>query len=367
MTNLASAEPIERGTLPESINYYIPIERIDREKREVIGTATAEVEDGHGTIFRYQGSKDAFTAWRGNIREMHDPHKAVGRALEIKPDDDNKQIIVRAKISNGAEDTWQKVLDGTLTGFSVGGKNGKWSEIDKDGRRVQILDRYDLVELSLVDNPSCPVANIAIVRANGSATDVLAADSEDEISPSAEPVDESIERAGARISADTKSSLHTMRDQAMTLCGCDDCVGMVEKLAAGEDAQQRALIAEIIREVNVAIQAQLGSTTQRVNALLARDAQRKEAPDLTRRVDDLSSQLDEIKTLCKKIAETPLDGGPVLHGAGVAVEKHLATSGVQRSAMSDADVIQRAAELGFAPPTNVDDAIRAAAALVPRR
>jgi hypothetical protein len=71
-------------------------------------------------------------------------------------------IYVEAYVSKGAESTWDKVLDGTLTGFSIGGEiNDATNEFDKDaGRSVRFIKDYDLVELSLVDNPANQLANI---------------------------------------------------------------------------------------------------------------------------------------------------------------------------------------------------------------
>lgn len=393
---------LERSAPSPDVLYYAPITRFDKEKREVIGVATAEVKDAHRTVIGYEGSKEAFGKWRGNIREMHDPKKAVGRALEITPDDVNKRIVVRATISKGAEDTWQKVLDGTLTGFSIGGKNGVWTERTIDGEKVPYLERYDQAELSLVDNPSCPAATFEIVRANGVAGEALAP--EDEAAPEITRVSEAcIERAGAKISAETREAMHTARDhsinsakQIMATCGCDDCMEAMNGLAehddndgdmdANMDANElakpdavRAIIAEIVREqVADTLRTQIGPVIQRVNALLAHDAGRAESPDFTRnftslsekhdafasqitqRNDVLATQLSEALSLIKKIAEQPQGGGPLLHGAG----KMLATSPQAARAEDDADIIRRATELGFAPPSDPQQAIRAAAALV---
>ncbi len=156
-----------RSMPPPDLRYYAPITRVNRERREVIGVATAEVKDAFHTVIGYEASKDALLRWRGNIREMHNPRKAVGRALEILPDDIHRRIIVRARISKGAEDTWQKVLDGTLKGFSIGGRNGVWTSRVINGETLPYLSRYDAIEVSLVDNPACPGCTIDVVRASG--------------------------------------------------------------------------------------------------------------------------------------------------------------------------------------------------------
>src|SRR6266699_4996990 len=198
-------------TMPADTSFYMPILRVDREKREVIARATAEVKDGYGTVFGFDGSVDAFGRWRGNCREMHDPTKAVGRALTVTPVPDEKAIDVVLRVSKGAEDTWQKVLDGTLNGLSVGAKNGKWTKKVISGEEVPFLERYDLVELSLVDNPATPGCDISIVRADGLINqDVLDDEDEpEELPPAAERLTQPEEtRAGARVSGDTRDRMH---------------------------------------------------------------------------------------------------------------------------------------------------------------
>lgn len=275
---------IERALPASDVSYYAPIIRIDKKKREVIGVATAEIKDAYRTVIGYEASKQAFDAWRGNIREMHDPKKAVGRALETRADDKNKRIIVRAMISKGAEDTWQKVLDKTLTGFSIGGKNGVWTTRTIDGEEVPYLERYDAAELSLVDNPACPGCNIEIVRADGMASDILAKDDEMEQKPTNTPeTAKPIERAGARLSQETQDAMHMARDhaknamqQTCATCGCDDCQDHIDALmqiGKNDDndgdvdanslapASMRRLVADIVRsEIADALRVQLAPT-----------------------------------------------------------------------------------------------------------
>ena len=71
-----------------------------------------------------------------------------------------------AYISKGAQDAWEKVLDGTYTGFSIGGKMNKWDDAydEKMDSTVRIIKDYDLTELSLVDSPANQFANILSVQ-----------------------------------------------------------------------------------------------------------------------------------------------------------------------------------------------------------
>jgi hypothetical protein len=115
----------------------------------------------------------AFSKFRGNIREMHQP-LAVGKMVSFKEDKyfdpESKKfysgVYVSAYVSKGAQDTWEKVLDGTLSGFSIGGRMNKYedaydSNVDK---QIRIIKEYDLMELSLVDTPANQFANILSVQ-----------------------------------------------------------------------------------------------------------------------------------------------------------------------------------------------------------
>jgi hypothetical protein len=75
-------------------------------------------------------------------------------------------VFVSAYVSKGAQDTWEKVLDGTLTGFSIGGRMNKWDDAfdEKSDSQIRIIKDYDLIELSLVDSPANQFANIVSVE-----------------------------------------------------------------------------------------------------------------------------------------------------------------------------------------------------------
>jgi hypothetical protein len=75
-------------------------------------------------------------------------------------------IYVSAYVSKGAQDCWEKVLDGTYSGFSIGGRMNKWDDAfdEKMEAPIRIIKDYDLVELSLVDNPANQFASILSVQ-----------------------------------------------------------------------------------------------------------------------------------------------------------------------------------------------------------
>ena len=168
-------------------NITIPfaITKVDEEKRQVWGVATSDAVDSQGDIIDYDASKKAVADWlksTANIREMHDSKKAVGKAFDAQFDDANRKITVGAYISRSAdgENTWQKVKEGILSAYSVGGSI-KDSVLDKAKDAVtgveQTVNRvtdWTMSELSLVDNPANPDARIVMVKsADGKSLDYV--------------------------------------------------------------------------------------------------------------------------------------------------------------------------------------------------
>ena len=161
----------------DDISLSIPFTKVNREKRTVSGFATLDNIDQTGDVVTAEASLKAFENFRGNIREMHGSN-AVGKMVSFKPETyyDPKSgeffngVYVDAYISKGAQDTWEKVLDGTLQGFSIGGKIvDSENEVNKStGNPVRFIKEYSLIELSVVDSPANELCNIlSIQKMNG--------------------------------------------------------------------------------------------------------------------------------------------------------------------------------------------------------
>ena len=157
----------------ENVRLSMPFSKVDQERRIVSGFATLDNVDKQSDIVTTEASLKAFAKFRGNIREMHQPvsvGKMVGFKQEKYFDPETKKfytgVYVSAYVSKGAQDTWEKVLDGTLSGFSIGGRMNKWDDAYDDGmeKTVRIIKDYDLTELSLVDNPANQFANILSIE-----------------------------------------------------------------------------------------------------------------------------------------------------------------------------------------------------------
>jgi len=157
----------------DSVRLSMPFTKVDEERRIVSGFATLDNVDKQNDIVTQEASMKAFDKFRGNIREMHQP-TAVGKMVNFKEDKyfdpESKKfyrgVYVSAYVSKGAQDTWEKVLDGTLSGFSIGGKMNDWDDAydEKADSQIRVIKDYDLVELSLVDSPANQFASILSVE-----------------------------------------------------------------------------------------------------------------------------------------------------------------------------------------------------------
>lgn len=161
----------------DSIALSVPFTKVNREKRTVSGFATLDNLDQTGDLVTAEASLKAFENFRGNIREMHGSN-AVGKMVSFRPetyyDPATKEfyngVYVDAYISKGAQDTWEKILDGTLAGFSIGGKIIESDhEMNKaTGKKTRFIKEYALMELSVVDSPANELCNIlSIQKMNG--------------------------------------------------------------------------------------------------------------------------------------------------------------------------------------------------------
>jgi DNA-binding ferritin-like protein len=157
--------------MQSGLNFTFPFQKINQEQRIVTGIATADNPDLVDDVVNFDASVEAFSNWVGNIREMHSP-VAVGKLVDWKQvpvqheGETYQGIEVSVYISKGAESTWQKILDGTLRGFSIGGyvKDSKRKLSEKLNRQINEITQYTLGELSVVDNPCNPAGMFAMIK-----------------------------------------------------------------------------------------------------------------------------------------------------------------------------------------------------------
>jgi len=170
MTNLSKAYWTSDN---DDIKLSMPIAKVDVERRIVSGFATLDNIDKQADIVPTDVSIKAFETFRGNLREMHQSI-AVGKVVNFRQEkffDKSTDrlyngVYVDAYISKGAQDTWEKVLDGTLSGFSIGGiiKDSENAYDEKVAKTIRVVKDYELNELSLVDNPANQFANVVSIQ-----------------------------------------------------------------------------------------------------------------------------------------------------------------------------------------------------------
>lgn len=164
---------VEKSIASASKALFVPITKVDLERREVWGYACLEEPDHSGEIMDYASSKPYFVDWSeaqkrrsngqslGNLRAMHD-RTAAGKLIAFNADDKAKGFYVGAKVVD--DDEWSKVAEGVYTGFSIGGSYiRRWPD-ERPG-----LVRYTAGpgELSLVDAPCVEGATFDVVKADG--------------------------------------------------------------------------------------------------------------------------------------------------------------------------------------------------------
>lgn len=233
---------------------FVPLTKVDVEKRLVYGTIAEEIPDKANEIMDYESARPEFEAWSaeiakasdgksvGNLRAMHG-NIAAGKLETIAFDDGGKRIECCGKVVDDAE--WAKVLEGVYTGFSMGGQYvRRWRDTENPE-----LTRYTPrpSEVSLVDSPCIPSATFEVVKEDGTVELRKFRPAE-------------IEKAGARHSRADLARVQTLHDTAVELgADCsgvspDDEEGDAEKLVKGETPI--GLLAKIVSALVDRIEAQ---------------------------------------------------------------------------------------------------------------
>ena len=210
------------------LRVFIPLSKIDVEKRLVYGIATAEEPDLSGEICDYASTKPLYQKWSddvkkssggksvGNLRSMHGS-TAAGKVTDIAFNDDARTVEICAKVVDDNE--WKKCLEGVYTGFSQGGSYVKRWDDDATG-----LKRYtaDPIEISLVDVPCLPTATFNVIKADGLEKRAF-------VSVVAEPDADAIKKAAEALAAGKTGK--TWRDFADIAAGAITKATMADALA----------------------------------------------------------------------------------------------------------------------------------------
>lgn len=170
--SISSPELIaQKADIGGRFEQFIPISKVDTERREVWGWGAVEEPDQANEVLDYNSSKPNFVAWSaqaqkrsggrsfGNLRAMHQPI-AAGKLIAFQPNDQKKGVWVGARIVDEGE--WNKVQEGVYTGFSVGGRYlRRWPDSSQPG-----LVRYTAMptELSIVDSPCITSSTFDVIK-----------------------------------------------------------------------------------------------------------------------------------------------------------------------------------------------------------
>jgi HK97 family phage prohead protease len=164
------ADPRERGAAREHADAEeshglhvrsLHVRAVRKEAREVDAVASTEALDSYDEIVRANWDLKRFQAnpvilWAHNRFEDRLP---VGRAKDVRVDDGQLLMtVVFDAVTVFDEQVFQKYVNGTLRGFSVG-FNPRTITVEKvDGEEVVVLDDNELFEVSCVPIPSNPEA-----------------------------------------------------------------------------------------------------------------------------------------------------------------------------------------------------------------
>ncbi|HEX8983361.1 MAG TPA: hypothetical protein VF792_11355 [Ktedonobacterales bacterium] len=255
----------------------------------------------------------------------------------MRCDDEARRVFVRLRISQGAQDTWEKVVDGTLRGASIGASDVTWRRerraIAGRTRWVNIATRYDLAELSLVDNPSNPDA-LGVVFVRDATPDVTLLDPLDTADAQELAArDTRTPRAEASATHDERNPLHEAARAALAGCGCLCCevalAALAEDAEEVNDGAQRAAdtqndalthaLAAGLR-LNAARLEQFDTTlTAAVTALQSRAERRSLAQASDSDDGQAARVVEELRARVARLEAQPIAGGP----AARPVEKTL--------------------------------------------
>lgn len=150
-------------TAPAVLEVFAPITKRERDPETghlyVYGKITGSDLDRDQQKMDSTWLKSAVPDWFkiGNLREQHDPKRAVGKAVHLEEKDDGWYIGAKVVDREAAE----KVEEEVLTGFSIGVKGYRLDMSNKADAPNGTVIGGRIVETSLVDSPCLGSATIA--------------------------------------------------------------------------------------------------------------------------------------------------------------------------------------------------------------
>jgi HK97 family phage prohead protease len=136
----------------------VKAKKIDEEKGDqiIVGYAsTCDVDSDGMQITRkaLEGAKDDLLKYN-TVLFNHNMDKPVGRVLETAVDD--KGLLVKIAISKVEEELWNKIVDKTISKFSIAGRILEYQETspDNEGKTIVQITKISLHEVSVVSVPA---------------------------------------------------------------------------------------------------------------------------------------------------------------------------------------------------------------------
>ena len=210
------------------ISVELDFNSFDPGSRMVVGYATLNNLDKGGDIITLDASVKAIANYRGNVRVQHDKSRPVGivkgyskeRVLDPSTGLFFDAIKIAVYISKTADDILDMCDEGVLNGFSIQGQIISSHKIfDPElNKEVRIIDEYTLNEISLVDNPANPLANInSVFKSSDSAINI-----------------------SDNVMVCSKDGIIVKNDGTIN-SNCPSCKGKMEKVSAGNEIYEGLL------------------------------------------------------------------------------------------------------------------------------
>lgn len=175
----ASGAEKSRMVIPRSNVLETPILEVIRSKRSnnvpdgalvIPSFASTEAVDYYGTRVLLAAMDDAWPGYmnvevlypggrvmQGNLRYMHDIHRAAGYCRQFERREQG--YLAYDTIPKSKKDIQEEILDGILTGTSLGFGILEWRAVTEGDREIFELTKIRIAERSVVDAPATPNCN----------------------------------------------------------------------------------------------------------------------------------------------------------------------------------------------------------------
>jgi phage head maturation protease len=213
--------------MPDEIAYhYIPFASKGDDSARIVsgycsGNGNVDLDDQIVDPTWLNAELPTWLASYGNIREQHNPSRAVGKAQSVDVTHPTGPYLTTKIVD---DDAWKKVKEGVYNGFSVGIKGPKiaFDGTAKNGRIVG----GRLIEVSIVDRPANDAAKFVVVKRAG--------DREWKLGESG-PVVEDLAKGDT---PDTCQPCGCGPDGAMDGCTCDCAICSAAKALTADTAKR---------------------------------------------------------------------------------------------------------------------------------